>query len=491
MKRRDKDNTRASGGRVLPLALVLTLLLTGCGLSDQWAAVKEQYIDPAVERAEGNLTEPENEIIAPNIGTDREELTEYVPMDALFTRSDVETILTLKPSESYGRLLPFGGGLVTEQGSIVLDPVLESITAASYKSGADSVYLDVYILQDAGGMYAVCGADGSWVSGFDYVSVYPMELGVLCVSDEEANLAVCYAEDGTLLFDTVNFSDRSMMAAGSVSTLAQCEGGLMLCTYQRGTKSFLRSDGTALNRNEGRTSYFEDALPFSEGLAAVKNNGLWGYIDTNGEYVVQPQYEQATGFTGGSAAVYGGGMWQIIDRTGTVRLTLPGVSEVTLGYGHIEADGVYYSTTNYEQAIFFDYTGIPVDGGFWVKGAAGVRVFLSSGDQVYFSGAEELLGHSGSLWLVRLADGNQAVMDEYSRVVIFGECSFVQDQATGATYIYNAGTQTLYDSAGAFVADGCAGTVIDGYAWCADAVSCGWKAAGGEWIFRISSFGAD
>ena len=83
-----------------------------------------------------------------------------------------------------------------------------------------------------------------------------------------------------MVFDTANFSDRYMMAAGSVSTLAQCEGGLMLCTYQRGTKSFLRADGTALNRHEGRTSYFEDALPFSEGFAAVKNNGLWGYIDT-------------------------------------------------------------------------------------------------------------------------------------------------------------------------------------------------------------------
>ena len=114
-----------------------------------------------------------------------------------------------------------------------------------------------------------------------------------------------------------------MMAAGSVSTLAQCENGLMLCSYQRGTKSFLRTDGTALNRNEGRTSYFEDALPFSEGLAAVRNNGRWGYIDTNGEYVVQPQYERATSFVGGCAAVYGGGMWQIIDTTGTVRLQLP------------------------------------------------------------------------------------------------------------------------------------------------------------------------
>ena len=184
-------------------------------------------------------------------------------------------------------------------------------------------------------------------------------------------------------------------------------------------------------------------------------------------------------------------MWQIIDGSGAVRLELPGVSEVTLGYGHIEAGGTYYSTSTFEPAVFYGYTGIPADGGYWVKGETGVRVFLSDGSQVYFSGAESLLGRSGELWLVELADGEQAVMDEYSRVVIYGECSFVSDEATGETYIYNPGTRTLYDADGVFVASGCAGRVIDGFAWCADSVSQGWKASEGEWIFRIPVIAAD
>lgn len=477
--------------RIIPLALCMALLLTGCGLSDQWDTVREEYIDPAIDRANGEIVDDGDNIVAPNVATDREELADYVPFEAVYTRADGGLISALTTSGSYGRLLPFGGGLVTESGMIVLDPVLKSVTTASYEAGGTTNYLEIYILQNTDGMYAVCASDGSWISGFDYVSVYPMELGVLCVTDENANLAVCYAEDGSVLFDTANFSDRSSMAAGSVSTLAQCEGGLMLCTYASGSKSFLHSDGTALNRNEGRTSYFEDALPFSEGYAAVRNNGVWGYVNTSGEYIVQPQYSQATSFVGGYAAVYGGGMWQIIDTTGAVRLELPGVSEVTLGYGSIEADGTYYSTTTFEQAVFYGYTGVPIDGGFWVKGTDGVRVFLTDGSQVYFSGAEELLGRSGSLWHVLLADGHQAIMDEYSRVVIYGESSFVQDQATGDTYIYNAETQTLYDSGGALVATGCTGMVVDGFAWCEDAVSCGWKASGGEWIFRVPTGGAD
>ncbi len=478
---------------VIPLALVLALTLTGCGLSDQWAAVRDEYIEPAIERADGKVTDDTGSsgVVAPNIATNREQLTDYVPFEAVYTRASGSVITSLATSSSYGRLLPFGGGFVTESGMIVLDPVLESITAASYQVGETTRYLDIYILQNTDGLYAVCAADGSWITGFDYVSVYPMELGVLCVTDEEANLAVCYASDGSTVFDTANFSDRSMMAESSVYTLAQCENGLMLCTYQRGSKSFLRADGTALNRNEGRTSYFEDAMAFSGGLAAVRNGGVWGYINTDGEYVVQPQYEQVSSFVDGYAAVYGGGMWQVINTSGEVVLQLPGVSEVTVGYGSIEADGTYYSTTTFEQAVFYGYTGVPIDGGFWVAGETGVRVFLSDGSQVYFSGASELLGRSGDLWLVELADGSRAVMDEYSRVVIYGECLFVQDEATGETYIYNPDTLTLYSATGSFVADDCAGKVVDGFAWCADSVSCGWKNSSNEWVFRVTTGGAD
>lgn len=37
---------------------------------------------------------------------------------------------------------------------------------------------------------------------------------------------------------------------------------------------------------------YEDALNFSEGLAAVKKKGKWGVIDTNNEWVIYPTFEQ-------------------------------------------------------------------------------------------------------------------------------------------------------------------------------------------------------
>ena len=69
--------------RMIPLALCLALLLTGCGLTDQWNTVKEEYIDPAVERADGDVAEEDNGIVAPNVATDREELTDFVPFESV------------------------------------------------------------------------------------------------------------------------------------------------------------------------------------------------------------------------------------------------------------------------------------------------------------------------------------------------------------------------------------------------------------------------
>jgi hypothetical protein len=49
---------------------------------------------------------------------------------------------------------------------------------------------------------------------------------------------------------------------------------------------------------------FERAENFSEGFAAVKENGRWGYINRNGQYEIQPQYDYAMRFSDGMAPVY-------------------------------------------------------------------------------------------------------------------------------------------------------------------------------------------
>ncbi|MDR1472848.1 MAG: WG repeat-containing protein, partial [Synergistaceae bacterium] len=71
---------------------------------------------------------------------------------------------------------------------------------------------------------------------------------------------------------------------------------------------------------QGRTALegagFQQAAPFSEGLAAVQSNGQWGYIDSAGKYAVPPAYEGAGNFSGGMAPVKRNGLWGFIDVRG-------------------------------------------------------------------------------------------------------------------------------------------------------------------------------
>jgi hypothetical protein len=61
---------------------------------------------------------------------------------------------------------------------------------------------------------------------------------------------------------------------------------------------------------------------FSEGLAAVMANNMYGYIDTTGAYVLPPKYDHVESFSGGLARVIATGSdpaeFGYIDRTGAI-----------------------------------------------------------------------------------------------------------------------------------------------------------------------------
>ncbi len=63
---------------------------------------------------------------------------------------------------------------------------------------------------------------------------------------------------------------------------------------------------------------WQRAMPFSEGLAAIKRDDLWGYIATDGREVVAPQYQTAGDFHDGRAMVEKreGTLTGFIDPTG-------------------------------------------------------------------------------------------------------------------------------------------------------------------------------
>lgn len=92
-----------------------------------------------------------------------------------------------------------------------------------------------------------------------------------------------------------------------IELVPRCGGPFQLCGYrEKGTDRLLIPER------------FEVAQPFSEGLAAVRIDGQWGYIDATGKVVIPPRFKAAGPFSGNFAEVRVGNASGIIDRSGRV-----------------------------------------------------------------------------------------------------------------------------------------------------------------------------
>jgi len=76
---------------------------------------------------------------------------------------------------------------------------------------------------------------------------------------------------------------------------------------------------------------------FSEGLASIRVNGKYGYMDRWGKIVIQPQFESAQSFYQGLAEVVTNEKIGFIDKTGTVVINQP--------------KGFYITCCNYSEGM--------------------------------------------------------------------------------------------------------------------------------------------
>ena len=78
----------------------------------------------------------------------------------------------------------------------------------------------------------------------------------------------------------------------------------------------------ALYNSKGKqvgSESFENAKMFvCDEPAAVKQNGKWGFVDTDGKIVIKPQYEDANSFCLDFAPIQQGEFWGYIDGSGKI-----------------------------------------------------------------------------------------------------------------------------------------------------------------------------
>ena len=111
--------------------------------------------------------------------------------------------------------------------------------------------------------------------------------------------------DGTPLDD-----NRWVSIAGFKDGYAQVQG-------QNGLYGFIRqSDGLVAVEPQ-----YEEVQDFAEGYAGVKLGGNWGFINTEGETVIEPKYAGVSSFSGDQCIVRDWQLgYQVIDKTGRLLL---------------------------------------------------------------------------------------------------------------------------------------------------------------------------
>ena len=99
--------------------------------------------------------------------------------------------------------------------------------------------------------------------------------------------------------------------------------------------------------------WYGAAGTFHEGLARVKDFYSYGFIDTSGEIVIPCEWDNADDFSDGLAAVQKDGKWGYIDKQGN--LVIP--CEIDYEYGPYEFNGGYLPFTDNEKSGFMDSHG--------------------------------------------------------------------------------------------------------------------------------------
>lgn len=121
------------------------------------------------------------------------------------------------------------------------------------------------------------------------------------------------------------------------------------------------------NTSEESEFYYSS---FSDGLAAILKDGMWGFVDETGNMVIEPQFpdtcfEEDPHFSEGFAAVQIDGKWGFIDKTGSIAIEpkfdyvfefSEGLASVRIGdsdnckYGYIDKTGKYVITPQFGYA---------------------------------------------------------------------------------------------------------------------------------------------
>ena len=71
-------------------------------------------------------------------------------------------------------------------------------------------------------------------------------------------------------------------------------------------------------KTKPKSSKYEYQGPYFQGIAKVKANHKWGFVDTTGNVVIAPKYDEVSNFVDGLAKVRISRKWGLVDTKGNI-----------------------------------------------------------------------------------------------------------------------------------------------------------------------------
>ncbi len=164
-------------------------------------------------------------------------------------------------------------------------------------------------------------------------------------------LAIIRGWDGK--FGFMDRSGRVVIEAKYQYTAGFREG--LAAVRENGMFGFINEAGEMVIPPQFKSAFFS---VFVDGMAAIGTQSLWGYIDRSGKFVIPPRFERASDFREGLAAVRLEGKWGFIDRSGT--LVAPPQYKVATAFNdgvapvclvEAQVDGCFFVDKKFAQAV--------------------------------------------------------------------------------------------------------------------------------------------
>lgn len=259
------------------------------------------------------------------------------------------------------------------------------------------------------------------------------------------------------------------------------------CVKRNGNQMFIDKTGNTVSA--GWKNY---GTEYSEGILQVQDeNGKWGYVDTNGEIVLEPQWDSSSEFHDGLAAAEKDGLYGYINTTG--KFVIPpqwdyagAFDDSGLGYivknkerGYIDENGNIVISPQFDdcqgsfsedlQAVsrngkwgFIDKSGKFViapkyeSAGNFVQGVAAVKI---DGEWKYINKNEETVFESISLastfseGYAVFKDEGYGLLDKDGNIILDPKYHMCTAVKNGLTLVQEGGLLHIYDVSNVVVDD--------------------------------------